>query len=104
MGVIQYRGFEKRRESSGFIFSKFTPYYGRSCKTSKIYCKVGIVIIPISTTEVAAVREKMPDVHITITSKRKKHGGKTYYVEEASRVLRFIDELRKDYKEEHKNG
>lgn len=60
---------------------------------------MGIDIIPISTTEVAAVREKMPDVHITITSKRKKHGGKTYYVEETSRVLRFIDGLRKNFKD-----
>lgn len=58
------------------------------------YYKVGIDIIPISTTEVAAVRDQMPDVHITITSKRKKHGGKTYYVEETTRVLRFIDGLR----------
>ena len=58
-------------------------------------------ILTISKTEAEEVRKQIPESIITITSKRKRSKGKTYFVEETDAVLTLIDELRNsDYKEE----
>ena len=40
------------------------------------------------------VRENLPNTHITITSKRKRSRGKTYYMEENSGAMNLISKLR----------
>ena len=58
-------------------------------------------ILTISKTEAEEVRKQIPESIITITSKRKRSKGKTYFVEETDAVLTLIDKLRNsDYKEE----
>lgn len=57
-------------------------------------------ILTISKTEAEEVRKQIPESIITITSKRKRSKGKTYFVEETDAVLTLIDKLRNNYKEE----
>ena len=58
-----------------------------------------MAILTISKTEAEEVRKQLPESIITITSKRKRSKGKTYFVEETSAVLTLIDELRNNFKE-----
>ena len=57
-------------------------------------------ILTISKTEAEEVRKQIPESIITITSKRKRSNGKTYFVEETDAVLTLIDESRNNFKEE----
>ena len=57
-------------------------------------------ILTISKTEAEEVRKQIPESIITITSKRKRSKGKTYFVEETDAVLTLIDKLRNNFKEE----
>lgn len=52
-------------------------------------------MIIITKDEAAAVREKYGDsVHIAITNRKKKSNRKTYYVEETSKVMFFLERYR----------
>ena len=48
----------------------------------------------IHKNEAEALRNKYPDAFITICSKRKRSGGKTYWCAENTEYHKFIDELR----------
>ena len=46
------------------------------------------------------VKKNLPHIHITVTSKRKRSRGKTYYMEENFEAMNFISKLRQiNYKD-----
>lgn len=53
--------------------------------------------------EAAALFKRFPDACITICSKRKRSGGKTYWCAEDSKYHMFINDLREQNKEEKEN-
>jgi hypothetical protein len=52
-------------------------------------------MIQITGEEAAAVRSKYEDVCVVVASRTKNSRGKTYYVEEAPRVMFYLERLRK---------
>lgn len=53
-------------------------------------------MIEITQDEYMALKAKYgEDVHITITSKQKKHGRKKYYADESQKVMFFLDRYRR---------
>lgn len=53
-------------------------------------------MVEISKEEAEAIRAKYGDeVYIAVTNRHKKSGQKNHYVEETSRVLGFLDRIRK---------
>lgn len=50
----------------------------------------------IHKEEAEALRNKYPNAFITICSKRKRSGGKTYWCAENAEYHRFIDKMRKN--------
>ena len=50
----------------------------------------------IHKEEAEALRAKYPNAYITICSKRKRSGGKTYWCAENTEYHKFIDNLRKN--------
>jgi hypothetical protein len=51
-------------------------------------------IIQITKEESFRLREMIPDVRISITSRTKTHNGKKYYAEETRAVLETVKALR----------
>lgn len=52
-------------------------------------------MIQITKEESLALRKRLGDVNIAITSKSKKGGRKKYYVEEVSRVMNALNQIRR---------
>lgn len=53
-------------------------------------------MIQITKEESLALRKRLGDVNIAITSKSKKGGRKKYYVEEVSRVMNALNQIRRE--------
>lgn len=54
--------------------------------------------------EAAALFKRYPDACLTICSKRKRSGGKTYWCAEDIKYHNFINELRNQNREVKENG
>lgn len=52
-------------------------------------------MIQITKEESLALRKRLGNVNIAITSKSKKGGRKKYYVEEVSRVMNALNQIRR---------
>jgi hypothetical protein len=51
-------------------------------------------MISISQSESVHIRKNSPTTHIMITSKRKRSGGKNYFMEESPAAMKLLKQLR----------